>query len=229
MDSLAASLKSTTALTSSRIPLLRERLRLLPGLADLPKSPDEAEGGDFELNRNYVPTRKGILMPAAVLVPIVGYPEGERVILTKRTANLSNHAGQVSFPGGRVDATDADIASAALREAEEEIGLDRQHVEILGALPTYVTGTGFAVVPVVGAIRPGFSLAPATQEVAEIFEVPFDFLMNAANHRRHSGLFNGVKREWWAMPYGEHYIWGATAGMLRHLHTLLEPAPDAKT
>ena len=200
---------------------LRMRLRPVPAFDAIPRDYRAVPKGDFQLNPNFTPLRSGPLMPAAVLVPVVAYDGGERVILTKRTAHLSNHAGQVSFPGGRVDETDPDVIATALRETEEEIGLDRAHVNILGALDPYVTGTGFVVVPVVGLVRPGFSLSLAQHEVAEVFEVPFGFLMDQRNHQRHKGVFNGVERQWWAMPYGDYYIWGATAGMLRNLHEVL--------
>lgn len=204
------------------VELLHRRLQPVPSLDAVPREHLAARKGDFQLNPDFVPLRTGPLMPAAVLVPLVGYDEGERVILTKRTAHLSNHAGQVSFPGGRVDLGDPDVVATALRETEEEIGLARDHVTVLGSLDPYVTGTGFVVVPVVGLVRPGFSLEPHLHEVAEVFEVPLDFLMDSRNHQRHKGVFNGIERQWWAMPYGQHYIWGATAGMLRNLHELLQ-------
>jgi 8-oxo-dGTP pyrophosphatase MutT (NUDIX family) len=209
---------------ASYVERLRHRLQPAPALAALPLGYEAARFGDFQLNPGAPPLRKGPLMPAAVLVPLVAYDGGERVILTKRQANLSNHAGQISFPGGRVDPEDADVVAAALREAEEEIGLARDHVDILGALDPYVTGTGFAVVPVVAKVTPGFALRPEQREVAEVFEVPLDFLMDERNHQRHSGMFNGIQRHWWAMPYNDYYIWGATAGMLRNLHQTLRDA-----
>lgn len=201
---------------------LRTHLHPVPAFDAIPRDYKLAAKGDFQLNPGFTPFRKGPLNPAAVLVPVVAYEDGERVILTKRTANLSNHAGQISFPGGRVDAEDPDVIATALRETEEEIGLDRSHISVLGALDAYVTGTGFAVVPVVGLVQPGFSLTLAQHEVAEVFEVPFGFLMDPRNHQRHKGVFNGVERQWWAMPYNDYYIWGATAGMLRNLHDLLQ-------
>jgi len=204
---------------------LRQALNPVPPMNSFPTSQHDSAFGDFQLNPNFVPLRRGPLMPAAVLIPVVAYPDGERVILTKRTAHLSNHAGQVSFPGGRVDPNDADIAAAALRETEEEIGLSRSHVDILGAIDPYITGTGFAVVPVVGQVRPGFSLQVEQHEVAEVFEVPLDFLLDQRNHLRHRGVFNGVEREWWAMPYLDYYIWGATAGMLRNLSQRVMESP----
>lgn len=200
---------------------LRAHLQPVPAFDAIPRDPSLATKGDFQLNAGFTPARSGPLKPAAVLVPLVAYEGGERVILTKRTAHLSNHAGQVSFPGGRVDDEDPDVIATALRETEEEIGLDRAHISVLGALDAYVTGTGFAVVPVVGLVKPGFALRLAQHEVAEVFEVPFDFLMDSRNHQRHRGIFNGVERQWWAMPYQDYYIWGATAGMLRNLHDLL--------
>lgn len=200
---------------------LRAHLQPVPAFDAIPRDPSRAAKGDFQLNAGFMPPRAGPLKPAAVLVPLVAYEGGERVILTKRTAHLSNHAGQVSFPGGRVDAEDPDVIATALRETEEEIGLNRAHISVLGALDAYVTGTGFAVVPVVGLVKPGFALRLAQHEVAEVFEVPFDFLMDSRNHQRHKGVFNGVERQWWAMPYQDYYIWGATAGMLRNLHDLL--------
>lgn len=211
----------TITAATPMLEVLRSRLQPVPPLAAIPRHYEAAAKGDFQLNPNFTPLRSRPLMPAAVLVPVVAYDEGERVILTKRTAHLSNHAGQISFPGGRIDPGDPDVIATALRETEEEIGLDRVHVSILGALDAYVTGTGFVVVPVVGMVKPGFDLLPQQHEVAEIFEVPFDFLMNHRNHQRHKGVFNGVERQWWAMPYNDKYIWGATAGMLRNLHDLL--------
>lgn len=200
---------------------LRTHLQPVPAFDTIPREHGLAAKGDFQLNPGHKPFRPGPLKPAAVLVPVVAYEGGERVILTKRTAHLSNHAGQISFPGGRVDAEDPDVIATALRETEEEIGLDRVHISVLGALDAYVTGTGFAVVPVVGLVKPGFALHLAQHEVAEVFEVPFDFLMDSRNHQKHKGVFNGVERQWWALPYQDHYIWGATAGMLRNLHDLL--------
>lgn len=155
--------------------------------------------------------------PAAVLFPIVLRPAGETVLLTQRTAHLRDHAGQVSFPGGRVEPEDRDAVDTALRETEEEIGLARQHVEILGYLPEYRTGTGFSVIPVVGLVQPPFNLTPDPFEVAEVFEVPLSFLLDERNHQRHSVHLRGALRHYFAMPYGDYFIWGATAGMIRSL------------
>lgn len=161
---------------------------------------------------------------AAVLLAIV-LRERPTLLLTQRTAHLSTHSGQVAFPGGRVDEDDADVVAAALREAQEEVGLLPEFVEVLGTLPTYTTGTAFVITPVVALVRPGFVLTPNPHEVADAFEVPLDFLMNPAHHRRHVAEWEGAQREWFSMPYDdagqERYIWGATAGMLRNFYRLL--------
>ncbi|MBI5278731.1 MAG: CoA pyrophosphatase [Burkholderiales bacterium] len=161
---------------------------------------------------------------ASVLVPIV-LRERPTVILTERTTHLSTHSGQVAFPGGRRDDTDRDAAHTALREAEEEIGLAPGLAEVIGMLPTYTTGTRFVVTPVIALVRPDYRLAINEHEVADAFEVPLDFLMNPAHHRRHRVEWAGVSREWFSMPYmegsTERFIWGATAGMLRNLYRFL--------
>lgn len=157
---------------------------------------------------------------AAVLVPIVARDE-PAIVLTRRAETLSSHKGQIAFPGGRVDADDPSPLATALRETEEEIGLSPRHVEPLGYLDAYQTGTGYRVIPVVGLVRPPFELTPNPAEVDAIFEVPLAFLMTPANHRRHSREIAGRVRHFAAMPYGEHYIWGATAGILLNLHARL--------
>ena len=157
------------------------------------------------------------LTPAAVLFPIVLRDAGHTVLLTQRTAHLRDHAGQISFPGGRVEAHDATPMDTALRETEEEIGLSRERIEILGFLPEYRTGTGFRVTPVVALVTPPFDLQPDPFEVAEIFEVPLAFLLDPANHQQHSLHYRGALRHYFAMPYGDYFIWGATAGMIRSL------------
>jgi 8-oxo-dGTP pyrophosphatase MutT (NUDIX family) len=154
------------------------------------------------------------LTPASVLFPIVLRQSEASVLLTQRTAHLKDHPGQISFPGGRVEPEDDTPAATALREAQEEIGLAARHIEILGYLPEYRTGTGFRVTPVVALVKPPFALRPEPDEVAEIFEVPFSFLMNEANHQQHSLHYRGKLRHYFAMPYGEHFIWGATAGII---------------
>ena len=164
----------------------------------------------------------GELTPAAVLFPIVLRADRPTVLLTQRTAHLKDHAGQISFPGGRVEAHDATPMDTALRETEEEIGLSRERVEILGFLPEYRTGTGFRVTPVVALVHPPYSLRLDPVEVAEAFEVPLAFLLDAANHKRHSIYYRGAMRQFHAMPYGDYFIWGATAGMIRVLFDRLE-------
>lgn len=157
------------------------------------------------------------LTPAAVLFPIVVRDTGHTVMLTQRTAHLRDHAGQISFPGGRVEAEDLSPTHTALRETEEEVGLSRERVEILGFLPEYRTGTGFRVTPVVGLVHPPFELQPDPFEVAEVFEVPLAFLLDPGNHQRHEMHYRGALRQYFAMPYGDYFIWGATAGMIRSL------------
>jgi len=163
----------------------------------------------------------GPLTPAAVLVPIVLHKSEPTVLLTRRTDHLHHHPGQVSFPGGRVEAQDCSPVETALRETEEEISLRRGHIELLGCLPRYRTITGFEITPVVGLVTPPFELALDAFEVAEVFEVPLSFLLDTTNHQRHSVDVQGVRREYYAMPYGDYFIWGATAGMLVSLHRFL--------
>lgn len=161
---------------------------------------------------------------ASVLIPLVVRDE-LTVLLTRRTEHLRDHAGQISFPGGRAEPYDSDAAATALREAEEEVGLPHEHVEVIGTLPIYATVTAFMVTPVVALVRPGFQLRPDPFEVAEVFEVPLGFLMQPANHQRHVFEFAGERREFFSMPWqlgGQRYfIWGATAAMLRNLYRFL--------
>jgi 8-oxo-dGTP pyrophosphatase MutT (NUDIX family) len=157
------------------------------------------------------------LRAAAVLVPVIEYPEGPRVLLTRRADHLGTHSGQVAFPGGKIEPGETP-AAAALREADEEVGLKSSFVEVAGYLDTYETGTGFRILPVVGFVRPGFTLTVHDGEVAEVFEVPLSFLMNPKNHERHKATWRGREREYYAMPYNGHYIWGATAGMLKNMY-----------
>lgn len=166
---------------------------------------------------------------ASVLVPLVAHDQGVTVLLTQRTDHLRDHAGQISFPGGRAEDSDADVVDTALREAEEEVGLARRHVDVIGALPVYTTVTGFHVTPVVALVQPGFTLTLDSFEVAEAFEVPLAFLMNPAHHRHHEFEFGGERRRFLSMPWepggeGEarrYFIWGATAAMLRNLYGFL--------
>lgn len=167
------------------------------------------------------PPSTGEAVAAAVLVPIVRRPTGLTVLLTQRTAHLRDHAGQVSFPGGRCEAADASPIETALRESSEEVGIERNQVEILGTLPDYFTGTGFRVTPVVGLVSPPLNLRLDDFEVAEAFESPLAYLLDEANYRRESMTYDGRTRTYWAVPWQEYFIWGATAGMLVSLREAL--------
>jgi len=180
---------------------------------------------------------------AAVLVPIVmrGADFAQStILLTQRANHMSTHPGQIAFPGGKVDPQDANHQATALREAQEEVGLDPQHVQVIGELPVYVTGTAFCVTPVIALVKPEFDLRPNADEVQDVFEVPLSFLMNPAHHRRHAFEWQGAQRQWFSMPYQEsrlrpngqseeidRFIWGATAAMLRNFYRFLvvKPAP----
>ncbi|SDF23276.1 MULTISPECIES: CoA pyrophosphatase [Thalassobaculum] len=178
--------------------------------------------GDHDLN-------PGMAVPAdprqaAVLVPIVQRDGHLTVLLTRRSDDLPVHKGQISFPGGRVEEEDGSHIDTALRESEEEIGLDRREVEIVGRLDTYVTRTGYSVTPIVGFLRPPLALTPCPVEVAEIFEVPLSFLLDPANQERHSRTWQGTTRHFFVLPYEHYYIWGATAGMLVNLSDVMHAA-----
>jgi 8-oxo-dGTP pyrophosphatase MutT (NUDIX family) len=170
-----------------------------------------AAGEDHALEpEEGVPQR---LTPAAVLVPVVDRPEGLTLLLTLRAAHLHDHAGQVSFPGGRAEPGET-REQTALREAEEEIGLLPDRVEVLGHLPEYRTVTGFAIFPVVALVRPPLGIRLDAFEVADAFEPPLSFLLDPANHQRHEVLYHGQQRTYWAMPWRDYHIWGATAGII---------------
>lgn len=175
--------------------------------------------GDFQSDPSL--PRRDNLRAAAVLVPLIDRPEGLHILFTHRNANLQNHAGQISFPGGRMEPGDASASAAALRETDEEIGLPPASVEVIGRLDDYITGTGFVIAPIVGMIRPPYAVKLDPSEVDGVFEVPLAFILDPANHRRESRVFNGVERRFHAMPYGDKYIWGATAAMLLNLYDLL--------
>src|SRR6201996_1757342 len=186
----------------------RARLRFdVPaGLTDpnaVPASGDRGTDRMLEILSREQPIR-----PAAVLIPIIDRPQ-PTVLLTQRSAHLNDHAGQISFPGGKIDATDASPLDAALREAEEEVGLTREFVDPVGYLDLYGTSFGFRILPTVAKVRPGFTLRVSPDEVDDAFEVPLAFLMDPLNHQRHSKEFRGMERFYYAMPYGERYIWGA--------------------
>lgn len=183
----------------------------------------EIEHGDHVLNPDLdALIAENPLRDAAVLVPIVDRGAEASVILTLRNANMRKHSGQVAFPGGAIDPEDNyEPEVAALREAHEEIGLDRNNVEVIGRLPRYLTATGYSITPVLGLVYPPFDLAPNADEVADIFEVPLSFLMNPANHRRESRVWQGKERFYYTMPFGDRFIWGATAGIIRTLYERL--------
>jgi 8-oxo-dGTP pyrophosphatase MutT (NUDIX family) len=212
-------LKTEPALFNSAEFFARARARLRfeipPGLTDasiVPPSGDQGTDRMLEIIAREQPIR-----PAAVLIAVVDHPE-PTVLLTQRAAHLHDHAGQISFPGGKIDPTDASPLDAALREAWEEIGLAREFIDPIGYLDLYGTGFGFRILPTVARVRPGFSLRISEDEVDDAFEVPLAFLMNAANHQVHSKEFRGIMRSYYAMPFADRYIWGATAGMLRVLY-----------
>lgn len=211
-------LKITPAVSAAEF-FNRARARLgfdvPPGLVDpniIPGSGDAGTDRMLEIIAREQPVR-----PAAVLIGIVERKE-PTVLLTQRSSQLSEHAGQIAFPGGKIDATDKSPLDAALREAEEEVGLSRSYVDPIGYLDLYGTGFGFRILPTVARVRPGFTLTINHSEVVDAFEVPLAFLMNPANHQIHSKEFRGMERSYYAMPFAERYIWGATAGMLRVLY-----------
>ncbi|MGD2140396.1 MAG: CoA pyrophosphatase [Burkholderiales bacterium] len=184
----------------------------------LARQPGDPPGNELPLFV-HPPERKPI--PAAVLVPVINRAEGPTLMFTQRTSHLHDHAGQISFPGGRVEERDDTREATALREAEEETGLERNRVEIIGRLPDYDIMTGFRVTPVVGWVEPPFEARPDPFEVETIFEVPLQFFLDPTNHQAHSKDVNGYRRHYYAMPYEDYYIWGATAGMLRMLYHAL--------
>ena len=197
--------------------VLRQSLEPVPTTVSPALELTGAIRGDHDLNPATEPNHALPFVPAAVLVPIVLRRDGPTVILTRRATHLSKHAGQISFPGGRADEGDENAVATALRESQEEISLAPNLVEVIGSLTTYITVTQYSVTPVVGLVEPKFDLRPEVGEVSEIFEVPLDFLLDQANRKKHSGFRNGVERFWYAIPFGEYYIWGATAGMIKDL------------
>ena len=198
--------------------LIRERLS-----HTRPQDPDRVRmpGVPGDLPRLLRMARFGRVVPAAVLVPVLARPEGPSLLLTRRADHLSHHPGQISFPGGRLEATDAGAEDAALRETEEEIGLPRSHVEVVGFLDNYVTITGYCVTPVVGIVRPDFELRLDETEVAEAFEVPLRHVLDPERVRSRKKRLFGVKIVYFEIPYRHYNIWGATAGMLVSLRMAL--------
>jgi 8-oxo-dGTP pyrophosphatase MutT (NUDIX family) len=176
-------------------------------------------GSDFSLNGIVAPPEK--YRAASVLVPIITRTPDIMILLTQRTEDMPSHAGQVAFPGGRRQDNDADAVATALRETEEEVGLDRSFIDVIGSYDHYRTGTGFEITPVVGIVTPGFTTRADPREVADVFEVPLDHFLDEANHRIDSRSWQGRERRFYAMPYGQRYIWGATAGMLKNLQFIL--------
>jgi len=193
----------------------RLRFDVPPGLFDPNIIPESGDAGTDRMLE--IIAREQPIRPAAVLIPVVDRPE-PTVLLTMRAAHLADHAGQISFPGGKIEVTDASPRDAALREAWEEVGLDRALVHPIGYLDLYGTSFGFRILPTVARVQPGFTLKINRSEVDDAFEVPLGFLMDPANHQLHSKEFRGMERTFYAMPYAERYIWGATAGILRILY-----------
>ncbi|MEX2453677.1 MAG: CoA pyrophosphatase [Rhodospirillaceae bacterium] len=191
-----------------------------PGIDPPPLDTNDDGFGWLKQDADFRPDR---IAKAAVLVPLVDRPHGMTVLLTRRTSHLRSHAGQVSFPGGKTENHDTSPEDTALRETEEEIGLGRDRIDLVGRLGRRTTGSGFQVTPIVGLVRPPFELVPDPGEVETIFEVPLEFVLDPANHRMETRLIKGIEREFHAMPYGEYYIWGLTARLLVSLSNTLVP------
>jgi len=193
-------------------------------LQTLDWTPEITDENRYALAADIISARsaKGLTTDAAVLVPVLKKPEGLSILLTQRTDHLHDHAGQISFPGGRMDASDADLQATALRECQEEIGLESRHVEIIGTLPEYLTVSGYRVTPVVALVDPQPHYPVDAFEVADVFDVPLPFLMDPANHQVRVWMNGEERRRFYAMPYQDRFIWGATAGMLRNLYHFLK-------
>lgn len=202
--------------THSLIPLVRQKLAT-PG-----RAPARQPGDDHVVSQrdHEIAAALAAAKPAAVLIGLIARPHGTTVLLTERATHLRSHSGQVAFPGGKIDPGE-DAVEAALREAEEEIGLARKHIEPFAALDPYLSGSGYRIMPIVAEIHPPFDLAINHEEVAETFETPFAFVMNPENHQRQSREWKGAMRHYYAMPWESHYIWGVTAGILRNMYERL--------
>lgn len=196
---------------------MNEQDRLLAAL-----SHDSAASSDFDLNPDVVLPEGRKLRPAGVLVPVMADRNGAKMLLTKRSSRLKHHPGQISFPGGKQDEGDADVTAAALREAQEEVGLPLEHVTVLGTLPTHETVTGFLVTPVIGWIDRPFKIIPEPGEVAEVFTVPLTHVTEKAEFSVQSRRWRGTRRHYYTVPFGPYYIWGATARILRGLADRME-------
>lgn len=196
---------------------MNDRTRLKAALLQ-----NSTASSDFDLNPDVVLPAGRKLRPAGVLVPVIETSDGAEVLLTKRSSRLKHHPGQIAFPGGKQDDGDADVTAAALREAEEEVGLPRGHVEVLGTLPTHETVTGFLMTPVIGWIDREFDIRPEPGEVAEVFRIPLAHVSDAGLFTVQSRRWRGTRRHYYTVPFGPYYIWGATARILRGLAQRME-------
>ena len=196
---------------------MNDRTRLKAALLQ-----NSTASSDFDLNPDVVLPAGRKLRPAGVLVPVIETSDGAEVLLTKRSSRLKHHPGQIAFPGGKQDDGDADVTAAALREAEEEVGLPRSHVEVLGTLPTHETVTGFLMTPVIGWIDRDFDIRPEPGEVAEVFRIPLAHVSDAGLFTVQSRRWRGTRRHYYTVPFGPYYIWGATARILRGLAQRME-------
>ena len=208
-------------LSDDELEILFARLRRRDPL-EISEGVEVASVGERDLNPGFMRRRAGVRSrPASVLVPLIDRPDELTVLLTQRTDHLPDHAGQVSFPGGSREAHDSDEIDTALRETEEEVGIARQHVDVIGAMDLYQTSSGFDITPVVGVVRPDFQLDVDAHEVADVFEVPLTFFLDPSNHATESRRFGLHRFHYYAMPYNGYFIWGATAAMLVNLSRVL--------